>query len=122
MAHTISWNIEGIIRNFSDEISPDEILQSNFDIHNQPKFENVKYIINDFREVTSLNVDTAVTKIYASTDDIIARTKGKLLIAIIATHKEHLALAENYQKEMKNNLFKCEIFKNLEDAQKWIAT
>lgn len=121
MAHTISWNTEGIIRIFSGEISSGEILQSNIKIYNQPKFEKVKYIINDFSEVTSLNVDTTVTKIYASTDDIIARTKGKFLIAIIATHDEHITLAKSYQKEMKNNLFKCELFKNFEDAQKWVT-
>lgn len=118
MAHTISWNTEGIIRNFSEGISPGEILQSNIEIYTQPKFEKVKYMINDFREVTSLTEDT---KIYATTEDIIARTKGKLLIATITTHDEHIALAKNYQKEMKNNLFKCEIFENLEDAQKWVA-
>ena len=121
MTHTTNWEKDGIIRIFTGELSPEEILSSNFDIYNQPNFETIKYIINDFTEVTSLAIDNEHIKIYASTDDIISKTKGKLLIAIVATHQKHIALAKNYQQEMENNLFVCELFKNIEDAKKWVA-
>lgn len=119
MTHTTNWEKDGIIRIFTGELRPEEILSSNFDIYNQPNFEMVKYIINDFTEVTSFTVDNEHTKIYATTDDIISKTKGKLLIAIVATHQKHIALAKNYQQEMKNKLFECKIFQTVEDAQKW---
>ena len=121
MPHTTNWEKDGIIRTFSGELDPEEILTSNFEIYNQPNFEIVKYIINDFSGVTSLTVDNEHTKIFASTDDIISKTKGKLLIAIVITHQKHVALAKNYQQEMKNNLFICEIFESLEDAKKWVG-
>jgi len=119
MAHTNTWNEHGLFRKFSEEISPEEILQSNFDIHACPEFETIKYIINDFTEVTDLVINTNHTKIYASTDDIISDTKGNLKIAIVAKLDAHIALANNYREEMKNKFFKCEIFQTLKEAQIW---
>lgn len=119
MAHTNTWNKNGLFRKFTGEISPEEILQSNFDMHVHPEFENIKYIINDFTEVNKFSINKGHTKIYASTDDMISNTKGNLKIAIVAIKDEHIALANNYREEMKNKLFKCKIFQTLKDAQKW---
>ena len=82
-----------------------------------PEFESIKYIINDFTEVTKLAINTDHTKIYATTDDIISDTKGNLKIAIVAKQDAHIALANNYREEMKNKLFECEIFQTVEEAQ-----
>lgn len=119
MAHTNTWNKNGLFRKFTGEISPEEILQSNFDLHIHPKFESIKYIINDFTEVTELAINKDHTKIYATTDDIISDTKGNLKIAIVAKQDAHIALANNYRVEMKNKLFECEIFQTVKEAQKW---
>ena len=75
MSHTNTWNENGLFRKFTGEISPEEILKSNFDMHVDPRFENIKYVINDFTDVTDLVINTNHTKLYASTDDIISDTK-----------------------------------------------
>ena len=120
MAHTVDWKNDGIMRVFTGDLNPEEILASNFEICNQPAFTTIKYIINDFTGVTSITVDNEHSKIIASTDDIISMTKGKYFIAIVATQDEHIALAKIYQNEMKNTVFISEIFKTVKDAQKWV--
>ena len=120
MAHTIDWKTDGIMRVFTGNLNPEEILTSNFEICNHPAFSTIKYIINDFTAVTSITVDNEHTKIFALTDDIISSTKGKYFIAIVATQDKHIALAKNYQKEMKNTVFVSEIFETVGDAQKWV--
>lgn len=119
MAHTYNWKSDGLIRKFTGEISAVEILKSNFDLHQSDEFKSIKYIINDFTAVTGYAIDKPVTKIYASTDDIISDTKGYFKIAIVAVEPGHIELAENYRKEMKNKYFKCEIFPNAGDALVW---
>ena len=84
MAHTIKWQENGLIRKFSGQISGPEILKSNFELHESPQFRSIKYIINDFTEVTEYDVEKDHTRIYASTDDIISDTKGHFKIAIVA--------------------------------------
>lgn len=119
MPHTNTWTEDSLYRKFTGEIGPDEILISNFETHKHPKFSLIKYIINDFTEVTSVNIDNSHTKIYATTDDIISNTKGELKIAIVVQQEAHIDLANTYRLGMKNNNFECEIFKTLTDAENW---
>jgi len=111
MPHTNTWEKKGLLRKFTGNIQPEEILSSNFDIHVHPEFESIKYIINDFTEVTGMSVNKSHTKIYASSDDMASNTKGKLKIAIIAIQDAHIALANNYREEMKDKLFNARYLK-----------
>lgn len=119
MPHEYTWEPTGLYRKFTGEVDGEEILTSNFEVQVHPNFEHIKYIINDFREMTEFTITTAHTRTYAKTDDIISVTKGRLKIAIIAIQDEHIALANNYREEMKNNKIVCEIFSNEADARKW---
>ena len=121
MPYTYTWEPSGLYRKFVGEVSGDEILQSNFELHSHPQFESINYIINDFTEMTGFFITTDHTRIYAKTDEIISNTKGRLKISLVATHNEHIALAENYRKEMKNNRFECEIFNTVENAREWVS-
>ena len=120
MPHTITWESEGLYRKFIGEISGDEILESNFELHIDPNFQNIKYIINDFMEVTGHSVEVVHTKAYALTDDIISNTKGRLKIALVVTQDPLIALANSYREQMIGKLFECEIFHSIEDARKWV--
>lgn len=122
MAHTKNWTEDGVYRKFTDEISPDEILKSNFELQADPRFEEINYIINDFTKVTKLKFTSNHTKIYASTDDIISSSKGNLKIAIVAVQDAHIALANNYRDDMLNKFFKCEIFKTIKEAEDWVKS
>ena len=119
MSYEVTWEANGLYRKFVGKISGMEILESNFKLQLNSNFKDLKYIINDFSEVTSHSVKSAHTVTYAQTDDIISKVVGELKIAIIANNDSILELANSYRKEMKNELFECEIFKNIEDAQNW---
>jgi len=121
MPHTNNWEKEGLYRQFTGNISGDEILCSNFELHEHPNFQKIKYIINDFKEVTGHSIESTHTKVYALTDHIISSTKGELSIALIVTQAPLLILAENYREQMIDKLFTCEIFQHIEDARKWIS-
>ena len=114
MSYTNIWEPEGLYRKFEGEISGDEILESNYELHEDPNFQTIKYIINDFTE------ETAHTRAYATSDDIISNTKGKLKIALVVIQPSFLVLANSYREEMRGKLFECEIFKSIEDARKWV--
>jgi len=122
MPHTNTWEQNGLLRKFTGKIQPEEILRSNFEIHAHPEFEKIAYIINDFTEVNDSSVDVSHTKIYAVTDDVISNTKGKLNIAFIINKDTHVNLVNSYRNQMENRLFKCEIFKTIDDARKWLES
>ena len=74
MPHTNSWESDGLYRHFTGEISGEEILESNFELHVRPEFQKINYIINDFTEVTGHSIEMGHTNIYATTDNIISTT------------------------------------------------
>ena len=119
MPNTLTWKPNYLFRKFTGDVSGEEILKSNFDLQAHPRFAAIKYIVNDFTDVSTLLIDAQHTKIYASTDDIISDTKGKFKIAIVVNQEAHVDLAKSYQDSLKTNLFDCEIFETVEDAKKW---
>lgn len=119
MPYTNTWESEGLYRKFVGKISGVEILESNFELHENPNFQAIKYIINDFMEVTGHSIETVHTKAYATSDDVISNTKGKLKIALVVTQTSLVALANNYREQMRGKLFECEIFQSIADARKW---
>jgi len=121
MSYTNSWETEGLYRKFFGEISGDEILESNFELHANPNFKTIKYIINDFIDVTAYSIESSHTKAYASSDVVIANSKGKLNIALIVDQDELITLANGYREQMIGQLFECEIFQCVEDARKWVC-
>lgn len=119
MTNKLTWLTDGLLREFIGEISPTEILKSNFEVQSHHKFEDIKYLMNDFTQVTEMLVEKEHTKVYASTDDVVSLTKGKLLIAMVVLDAQ-IPLAESYRNELDNELFICEIFKTREEANAWI--
>ena len=120
MPHTNTWEINNLYRKFTGNISGDEILQSNFELQSHPNFKDIKYIINDFTEITSHSIEIVHTDVYAKTDEMIASSKGQLKIAIVYTIGSSVSeLAESYRQQMIGNLFECECFHSVEEAKKW---
>ena len=121
MSNKLLWEPNGLYRKFSGEISGEEILESNFELQQHPKFESISYIINDFLDVTGFTIETLHTKIYAKTDEIVANTKLTLKVAIAVDQEALIALANNYREEMIGKSFECEIFKTVKDARQWVT-
>lgn len=121
MPHTNTWEPGGLYRKFTGKISGEEILESNFELQANPDFQEIKYIINDFTEVTGHSIETVHTKVYASTDEMASNTKFNLKIALVVTQDPLITLANSYREEMIGNKFECDIFQTIEDARKWAS-
>jgi hypothetical protein len=114
------WEPDGLYRAFTGEISGDEILESNFELHANPKYHNISYIIDDFTGATSCAIDINHLEILAKTNNIISMTKGNLKIALAVVDTEAIELAYAYKNITANSRFQCEIFLNLHDAKEWV--
>ena len=120
MPHTIEQEEKGLYRKFTGIISGDEILESNFDTHRLPEYQELHYIINDFSDADGHAIEIAHTQAYASSDKVIANAKGQLKIAIVATRPDMMELAKNYIRLMEASPFGCQLFQHLKDARRWV--
>ena len=121
MPHSNTWETEGLYRKFIGEISAYEILESNIELHNNANFSKIKYVINDFSNVTGHSVEITHTRIYASTDRLISDYKKELKIALVVTQAELIELAKSYREQMLGERFECQIFKAIGEARTWVG-
>ena len=113
------WKAKGLHRKFTGVINGDEILIANFELYQDPRYQNIEYIINDFSEATEIIVSTEYTSTYAKFDGVVSEKRDSLNIAIVV-HEEHKVIARAYQAQMKDSKYECEIFDNLEKAFVWV--
>ncbi|ATX80707.1 hypothetical protein Ga0123461_2306 [Mariprofundus aestuarium] len=109
-------------RLFTGEVSGCEIFESNVEHHSDVRFKDIEYVINDFLGVSSHSVEVGHTEIYASTDEMISRTKHQLKIALVVPQGPLLDLANNYCSLMREQVFECDVFHTLEDARHWATS
>ena len=121
MAHLNKWEGKGLYREFKDNITGREVLNINLTIQGDPRFDNIKYVINDFTQIADFYFSDIDIKLLAVTDNIAAKSNPRLKIALIVTLEPLLKWADSYCEHMKGSPYICEIFDNISDAEKWVS-
>lgn len=119
MPHTNHWDAHGLHRQFTGVVDSDEILSSNLELHQDHRFDDIRYVINDFTLVTGLDIVEGHTRSFATVDKNVSHRKPQLKIAIVVNQPPQIMLAQAYRQHMLDSLFECEIFSNLEEAEAW---
>ena len=119
MPHTNHWDAHGLHRQFIGVINSDEILASNLELHQDPRFDDIAYIINDFTLISGIEVAEGHTRSFATVDKNVSHRKPQLKIAIVVQQAPHIALAQAYRQQMLDSHFECEIFPTLDEAETW---
>lgn len=114
------WEPYGLYRQFNGMITGEEILESNFDLQADRRFQKIKYVINDFTAVNGHSIQASDAAAYAKTDEIISHDKGYFKIALVVTMSSLVGLANSYREQIKGMKFECEIFHLLDDARAWV--
>ena len=110
-----------IYRKFTNHVSGKEVLNINLTIQGDPRFDDIKYVINDFTQIIDFDFsDMDIQKIMV-TDNAAAKSNPNLKIALILTLEPLLEWANLYCEYMKDSPYTCAIFDNIPDAKKWIS-
>lgn len=126
MAHENNWQQEGLYRIYTGKITGDEVFNSNLVIQNDLRFGDIKYVINDFTKITEFVIGKIDILNIASLDNFSAINnyahKGNttLKIAIIAIFEPLLEWISLYLDTMKDSLYECKFFENIDDAYEWV--
>lgn len=121
MSHQNKWEENGLYRIFTDKITGDEILTSNLSIHGDSRFDDIRYVINDFTQIVEFEAaEIDILKI-STIDNVAARSNSYLKIALVATSESLLKWIHQYCIQMQDSPFECEIFNKLDDAYQWVT-
>ena len=120
MPYKNTWEQHGVYRIFSGKITGQEVLQSVQEVESDNRFDNIRYVINNFLDVTEIGVSPKDIKIIAAIDTAAALTNPDIKIAQIATDPQIKALNILYSEVTGNSPYPTQVFSNLEDARKWL--
>lgn len=114
------WERDGVYRRYSNSITGKEVLQAVQDVHGHELFDSIRYVINDFLEVTKHDVSLHDIKSLAAIDKAAALTNPNIKIAIVTTMPTIQTLSSLYGELINKSPFTCKIFSCLDEARKWV--
>ena len=116
------WKDNGVVRTYHGDITSNEILNSNASIQNDPRFSELKYIINDFSAINSCTASAEDIDAIAAIDYGSSQARnipGK--IAIIASNEELLNWVQVYFEKMKNSPYIFKLCDSTDEACQWVS-
>jgi hypothetical protein len=120
MSYEIIWEPRGTVKRFFGRVTSHDMLQSVVDTESDTRFDDLLYVINDFRDIEELDLaDTDIQEI-AAIDNAASRTNPRIKIAVVTTHAEIIALTNQYASSPLN-AYPIRIFPTLAEARSWLG-
>lgn len=120
MAYQNYWEEKGLYRVFTGFVSGEEVLNSNLDLHGDRRFDDIRYVLNDFSSIEDFHVHDIDIKLIASTDNAASMSKPFLKIAVVAKNKDLIGWVEEYLKRMTDVSYDCHLFNDIDVARNWL--
>ena len=115
------WDEKGLHRKFTGNICGKEILDSNLSIQGDARFDEIKYVLNDFSLINKFKLTEHDINIISTIDNVAAISKKSLKIAIVTTDTELLKWAKLYLEMMQGSPYIAGVFDSYNDAHNWVS-
>ena len=124
MAYETIWEEDGVHWIFDDEFTNDDLLMSSQALYRDPRFEKRRYQILNFINVKIFPIEAKIIRVIAETDAINYKININMKVAVIADKIVMKGLTNMYKVYFELSCddvsWETEVFKNEEDARKWI--
>jgi hypothetical protein len=119
--YEIAWQQpNGLIKRHFGHVTSSEVLAANVQAEADARFDDLNYVINDFRDCTGLTVSPDDIAEIAAIDKAASKTNPHIRIAVVATNSEVLAAATAYANDPLTT-FTVRLFSSMNDACSWLG-
>lgn len=119
MPYRIDWEPFGVVKTFFDTVTHDEIFSCLTTVEADPRFDELRFVINDFTAVGHYAAHSSEdAHEVAAIDRAASLTNPRIIIAIVATHPDMVALCEGYAQSPLNP-YPTRIFDTMAAARAW---
>lgn len=120
MAYEIMWETGGVSKRFHGHVSDDELIQSLVQVESDPRFDSIRYVINDFLDVEGFTVSEDGVLMASAIDRGAAQSNPHIRIAVVTTDSQIHELARLYAASPVN-AYPTEVFLNDGEARCWVS-
>ncbi len=120
MSYELNWEPRGVVKRFFGLVTSKELLNSSEKTEADLRFDDLRYVINDFLACTEFTTDPGVLEELAAIDSAAAMINPGIKIAVVTTSDTLIAVALQYA-DSPLNTFPTRIFSTLDEARAWIG-
>lgn len=119
MGYELTWEPRGVIKTFYGEVSGEDLIQSGVECESDSRFDDIRYVINDFLAITRVAIEVPHVEYLAGIDYAAAISNPRILVAVVTTAAQIEALTEHYVATL-GGAYVTKIFPTMDEARKWI--
>lgn len=119
MPFEIAWEARGIYKKFWGFVTASEFIRSVEAFHNDPRFDDFIYTINDFLAVDDFDVSPLAVEHVAVLNLGAQSFHPKGWIALVTTDQRIMTLARHFSSPDLRS-YPTEVFGTVADARAWI--
>lgn len=121
MPYLITWQKQGVIWRYSGVLTGEDLLQSNFDIFGDERFDDIRYQIVNLIAVDSIEVTEKHMRKVAHLDMAAARTNPRVKVAVVSNSEAATQLNVYYDKYCdEKSPWETKVFSSVEEAEAWV--
>lgn len=121
MNYEIIWESpQSVVKRHFGHLTNDDVLAANIEIEADPRFDSLRYVINDFLGCSGATVSAPEVEEVCAIDRSAAITNPKIKIAMVATCPEIVAAANAYASHGLT-LYQTRVFCCMADARAWLG-
>jgi hypothetical protein len=120
MSYELIWEPRGVVKRFFGHVDGNEVLRATTETEVDPRFDDLRFVINDFLACTGFAFPADAVEEMAAIDGAIAQINSKIKIAIVATLPDVIAAADAYATDPLTS-YPTRTFSTIEDARRWLG-
>ena len=123
MSYELIWEDRGVLFQFWDVVSGDELVQSNLDVYADPRFESIECELVIFSDSVEFAASSESVRRVAKMDATASQRNPNIVVAIVASQLVIQGLVNLYrlQSDFEGSTWETEFFETVDEARTWIA-
>jgi len=113
------WEENGVYRKYYGELTWGSVIDAVEEVEGDARFDHIRYVLNDYFAVTSVNLSDYDLKKIAAIDSVASTYNKNIKIAQVTTRQDVIDVVSTYADRLKEDSYKTGIFSSLSEARKW---
>ena len=119
MTCELNWEALGVHRKLIGQVRGAELLASVMEVEGDPRFDELRYTINDLSECEQLSVTREDVQHIAAVDYAASRSNPRIRVAVVGSMPQLRELIDLYSQTAQD-AYPMRLFQTLEEARVWL--
>ncbi len=121
MGYKINWEKDGVLVEFFEKSTGQDVINIDNYLYSFDKFEKMKYQLWDFSNSSEITFTDEEMEIIGVLDKSASIWNKSMLVAIISTDNNFIKSLDVYKKEIADIGWFCEVFQDIANARNWLS-